>query len=264
MLVIAERLNAARRPVAQALAERDADFLLAEARRQAEAGADFLDLNTALAPETEKDSMAWAVDLVREAVAVPLCIDSASPEVARTGLERLPRGSALLNSASAKTGRLDPMVELAVEFQARLVVLAMDDRGMPASCDDRWRALETAFARTDAAGLPREHLLVDPLLRPVATHPDQVAECLRMIREVAERGGGAGTTVGLSNVSFGLPRRRHLNRAFLAMAAAAGLTSAIFDPLEPGLMAAVRAADCLTGRDPFCMNYISAHREGRL
>jgi len=264
MLIIAERINASRKPIARALADRDAAFLQAEARTQADAGADFLDVNTALAPDTEKDLMVWAVDTVRQVVDRPLAVDSASPVVARAGLERLPKGSAILNSISAETGRLDAMLPLVQEFETRVVALAMDDRGMPASCDDRWRALETIFARTDAAGIARDRILVDPLVRPVATNPEQAPQCLAMIREIREKGGGAGTTMGLSNISFGLPERRHLNRTFLAMAAGAGLVSAILDPLEPGLMATALAAACLTGRDDYCMAYIGAQRAGRL
>jgi len=264
MLIIGERINATRAPIAEALKARDAAFLQDEARRQADAGADFLDVNTARSPETERDLMVWAVETVREVTDTPLSIDSADPEVARGGLALLPRGEAFLNSISAETGRLEGMLPLLAEFEPRVVALAMDDAGMPASTDDRWRALETLFARTDEAGLARERIFVDPLVRPVATNPEQAGQCLAMIREIAEKGQGAGTTMGLSNISFGLPERRHLNRTFLAMAAGAGLTGAILDPLEAGLMATVMASACLTGRDEYCMTYIAAQRQGRL
>lgn len=267
MLIIAERINATRKRIAQALADRDADFLRDEATKQAKAGAAYVDVNTAASPETEKDLMAWAVETVTEALGSDgpgLAIDSADPAVARTGLELLPKGTAFLNSASGESGRLKPMVELAAEFETNLVALAMDDAGMPGSTDDRWRALEKIFAATDAADIPRNRIFVDPLVRPVSTNPEQAAQCLAMIREVAERGEGAGTVVGLSNVSFGLPKRRHLNRTFLAMAAGAGLAAAILDPLEEGLVGTALAADCLRNEDDFCMNYISAERDGRL
>ncbi len=263
MLIIAERINATRKKVGAALAARDRAFLQDEARRQAEAGADFIDVNTALAPATERDLMAWAVDTVRAVTDKPLSIDTANPEAARAGLARLPRGSAFLNSVSGETGRLESMLPLAAEFQTHLVALAMDDAGMPASCTDRWRAIERILAAADRAGVPRERIYIDPLVRPVATDPAQAAQCLQMIGEIRRR-GGTGTILGLSNVSFGLPDRRHLNRTFLAMAAGAGLAAAIVDPLEPDLMATVRAAACLTGEDEYCMNYITAKREGRL
>jgi 5-methyltetrahydrofolate--homocysteine methyltransferase len=264
VLIIAERINASRKRIAAALAARDASAIQDEARRQADAGADFIDVNTALSPKEERDLMVWAVETVRAVTDKPLAIDSADPKTTRAGLALLPKGSAFLNSISGETGRLGPMLELAAEFQTRVVAMAMDDHGMPESVQDRWRALEGIFAATDKAGIPREHLYVDPLVRPVSTNPEQVAEVLATIRRIRADGGGAQTTCGLSNISFGLPKRRHLNRTFLAMAAGAGLASAILDPLEADLVTTALAAGCLTGEDAFCMAYITAEREGRL
>ena len=264
MLIIAERINATRKRVAEAFAARDAAFIQEEARRQADAGADVLDVNAAIDPHQERDLMVWAVETIREATDVPLAVDTANPDAARAGLEHLPKGSAFLNSISAERERLAAMLPLAVEFETRLVALAMDDSGLPDSCEARWKAVDAIFAATDAAGIARERIYVDPLVRPVATNPEQAGPCLQMIREIGERGGGARTVLGLSNISYGLPQRRHLNHTFLALAAGAGLSAAIIDPLEPDLMATILAAACLTGQDEFCINYIAAQRDGRL
>jgi 5-methyltetrahydrofolate--homocysteine methyltransferase len=264
MLVIGERINATRKHIGQVFAARDAAALLSEARRQAEAGADYLDVNAALTPATEPDLMAWAVETLRGAVDKPLAVDSANPKVTRAGLERLPKGSAFLNSISGEQARLDAMLPLAAEFQTKLVALAMDDQGMPHSVEDRWRAVEKILAAADGAGIPRDRLYIDPLVQPLSTNPEQAAQCLAVIREIRERGGGARTILGLSNISYGLPVRRHLNRTFLAMAAAAGLSAAILDPLEPDTMPTVLAAAALMGEDAYCMNYIQAQRAGRL
>jgi 5-methyltetrahydrofolate--homocysteine methyltransferase len=99
-------------------------------------------------------------------------------------------------------------------------------------------------------------------VRPIATNPDQATQCVEMIRQIRER--RAHTIVGLSNVSYGLPVRRHLNRTFLAMAGGAGLSAAIMDPTEPDMVATALAASCLSGEDSYCMNYIAAQRQGRL
>lgn len=264
VLIIAERLNATRKPIAAALAARDAGAIREEARRQADAGADYIDVNTALSPREEKDLMVWAVDIVRQATEKPVSVDTADPKTARAGLALLPKGSAFLNSISGERGRLEPMLELVAEFETRVVALAMDDRGMPNSVQDRWRALERIFEATDKRKIPRDRLYVDPLVRPVSTNPEQVPQVLAMIRRVRGEGGGAKTTCGLSNISFGLPRRGHLNRVFLAMAIGAGLESAILDPLAAGMVPTALAAACLAGEDAFCMNYITAQRQGRL
>lgn len=262
MLIIGERINATRKRIGAAFAARDAQAIQTEAKQQAEAGADFLDVNAALSPDAECDLMVWAVDTVRAVTDKPLSIDTASPAAARAGLERLPRGTAFLNSISGEQARLETMLPLVVEFETRVVALAMDDSGMPDSCEARWKAIDTILAATDKAGVPRDRIFLDPLVRPVATNPDHALQCLEMIRQIRARGGT--TIVGLSNVSYGLPVRRHLNRTFLALALGAGLSAAIIDPTETDMVTTVLAAAALTGQDEYCMNYIAAHREGRL
>ena len=264
MLIVAERINATRKRIGAAFAAKDAAVIQDEARKQAAAGADFIDVNAAYSPDTERDLMVWGIEQVRSVTDKPIAVDSASPAAARAGLAMLPKGTAILNSISGERERLEGMLPLAVEFETRLVAMAMDDSGMPQSCEDRWRALDIVFAATDKAGIARDRIYVDVLLRPVSTNPEQVDQALEMMRQIRERGGGAGTIVGLSNVSFGLPMRRHLNRTFLALAMQAGLTAAITDPLEPEIMTTALATACLTGQDPYCMNYIMAHRAGRL
>jgi 5-methyltetrahydrofolate--homocysteine methyltransferase len=264
MLIIAERINATRKRIGEAFASRDAVFIQEEAARQAQAGANYLDVNAALSPAAEQDLMVWGVETIRAVTDRPLAIDSASPAVVRAGLALLPKGTAFLNSISGERARLEAMLPLAVEFQTRVVALAMDDEGLPATCADRWRAIERILAATDEAGIPRPRLYIDPLVRPIATNPDQAAQCLEMIREIPARTGGAGTVLGVTNISFGLPMRKHLNRTFLALAAGAGLSAAILDPLDADLTATILAAACLTGEDAYCMNYILAHRAGRL
>jgi 5-methyltetrahydrofolate--homocysteine methyltransferase len=264
MLIIAERINATRRRIGAAFAARDAVFLQDEARRQARAGADYIDLNAALSPKEEQKLMVWAVEAIRATAGKHLCIDTANPKAARAALKLLPQGSAFLNSISGEKARLREMLPLAVEFETKVVALAMDDSGMPESCAARWQAIEKILAAVDKARLPRERVFVDPLVRPIATNPDQAAQCLEMIRELRAKGGGVQTVIGLSNISFGLPERRHLNRTFLTLAIAAGLSAAILDPLEPDLRATVLASACLTGQDAYCMNYIQARREGQL
>jgi 5-methyltetrahydrofolate--homocysteine methyltransferase len=264
MIIIAERINATRKRIGAAFAARDAAFIQDEARRQAQAGADYIDVNAALLPKEETRLMVWAVETIRKVTDKPLSIDSADPKAAKAGLKLLPKGTAFLNSISGEKARLEAMLPLAAEFETKVVALAMDDFGTPESCAARWKAIEKILAATDKAGVPRDRIFIDPLVRPIATSPDQAAQCLEMIRDIRVKAGGAGTIVGLSNVSYGLPGRRHLNRAFLALAMAAGLSAAILDPLDSGLMAASLAVACLTGQDPYCMNYILAQREGRL
>lgn len=264
MIVVAERLNATRKQIAEAIEQRDTALIKGQALKQLEAGATYIDINAAISPAKELDAMKWMVEAVREAVpGVPLAIDTASPEVMRAGLA-LAGDDVFLNSMTGEKERLDGLLPLAVEFGAKVVVLAMDDRGLPETVDGRFEALEVIFKATDAAGIARERIFIDPLVRPVSTNPAEAENCLEAIRRIKRECGGAKTICGLSNVSFGLPRRNLLNRAFLALCLGAGLDAALMDPLAPGVMATVFAAEALLGKDEFCMNYITAERSGKL
>ncbi|MDP6380065.1 MAG: dihydropteroate synthase [Phycisphaerae bacterium] len=265
MIVVAERINATRKQIARAIEERDEELIKDQARKQDEAGATYIDINAAISPAKELDAMKWAVGMVREAVPeVPLAIDSASVEVMRAGLELAGGGDVFLNSITGEKERLEGLLPLAAEFGTKVVALAMDDRGLPETVDGRFEALEVIFEATDAAGIERERVFVDPLVRPISTNPAEAANCLEVIRRIKAECGGAKTICGLSNVSFGLPQRNLLNRAFLALCLGAGLDAALIDPLAPGVMATVLAAEALFGRDEYCMTYIQAERAGKL
>ena len=165
---------------------------------------------------------------------------------------------------SAEAGRIEGVLPLVVKYNARVVALAMDDAGMPTSADDRLRVVDGLVTMLTAEGVPLERLYFDPLIRPVSTNPDQALAALEATRRIMTEFAGVHTVCGLSNVSFGLPRRNLLNRTFLGLMIGAGLDTVIIDPTEAGMMGTVCAAEALAGRDEFCMNYITAEREGRL
>jgi 5-methyltetrahydrofolate corrinoid/iron sulfur protein methyltransferase len=260
MLVIAERINATRRRIARAFEERDARLLAREARRQAEAGADFIDVNAGSDPARELENLQWAVEVVQDSVDLPLCLDSANPDALRAGLGLVRGDVVMLNSVTGEREKMAQVLPLAAESGARLVALAMDDRGLPETAD---RRVEIAAAIAEAAGthgIPVDRLYVDPCIQPVSTSPAQAMEVLSAVFRIMQQFEGIHTTCGLSNISFGLPGRALVNRTYLGCLILAGLDSAIIDPTAEGLMDAVRAAEALAGRDEFCMNYIRAAR----
>ena len=263
MLIVAERINATRKGVARALEERDAAYVAGEAKRQAAAGAGFIDLNAGRRAETETDDLCWLVDVVRDAVEVPLALDSANPASLEAAL-RLVDGEVLLNSVTAESSKMDVVLELAASSGAKLVALTMDDKGMPDTVERRVEIAIRIGAAAEAKGIGPERLYFDPLIRPVSSNPEQVDAVLESVGEIKRNVEGSRTIVGLSNISFGLPKRRLLNASFLVMATAAGLDAAILDPTEPGLVGLALAAEALAGRDDYCMNYIAAERSGLL
>lgn len=264
MLIIAERINATRSAIAEAMKERDGDHIADETRKQTEAGADWIDVNAGSDPEKELENLQWAVDVVQQNTDLPLCIDSATAEVFRTVLPRIENDDVMINSVNGEDEKIESILPIAAEFGTRLVALTMGSGGLPKSIDERLSLAEKILGAAGEAGVPAEHVYFDPCVQPLSTSQDQAMDVAQSIRALKEKFPGACTTCGLSNVSFGLPYRGVLNRTFLALLIEAGLDSAIVDPTEPDMVPTILAAEALTGRDQMCMNYITAHREGRL
>ncbi|MBI5446540.1 MAG: methyltetrahydrofolate cobalamin methyltransferase [Deltaproteobacteria bacterium] len=263
MLIIGEKINGTRKEVARAVAERDAEFIRNLARSQAEAGADFLDVNAGTKPEREPEDLVWLVQVVQEAVEKPLCLDSPNPRALAAALKEV-RTTPMVNSISGEPERLSGILPLAAEHGCSLIALALDDSGIPKGTEGRLAVIRRLFAETRRAGVPDGRIYVDPLAMAVATDNQACTVALETIRTVHEEFPEAHFTAGLSNVSFGLPARSLVNQAFLSLALAAGLDSAILDPTDRGLMATLLATEVVLGRDRYCMNYSKAFRSGRL
>ncbi len=261
MIVIGEKINGTRPEVADAILRRDADRVRYLARSQVAAGADYLDLNAGTGPDREPDDLAWLVETVGSAADCRLCLDSANPLALEAGIRAAP-GRVLLNSVSGERARIEGVLPLARTHGTELVLLALDDGGISPTPEDRLAVIERLVGLARGAGLPDDALYVDPLVTTVATDPQAAAVALETLRRVRAALPGVHLTCGLSNVSFGLPGRTWVNRAFLAMAVAAGLDSAILDPCEPGLAAILRAAELVQGLDPDCRRYNEAARAG--
>ncbi|HUU43698.1 MAG TPA: methyltetrahydrofolate cobalamin methyltransferase, partial [Planctomycetota bacterium] len=263
LLIIAERINTTRKRIGKAVRERDADFIRTEALKQAEAGATYIDANAGTSVAHEVDDLVWLTQTIQSVTSVPVCIDSANPKAIEAALA-VHRGGAVINSITAERERLEGILPLVVSHATRVVALTMDDGGMPESAADRVRVAATLVEKLTDAGVERDRIHFDPLIRPISTNPDQARQALEATRRIMTEFEGVHTVCGLSNISFGLPRRNLLNRTFLALMIAAGLDGVIIDPTEPGMMTTVLAAEALVERDSFCMNYITAEREGRL
>ena len=260
MIVIAERINATRKRIAAALEKRDADRIAREARIQAEAGADFIDVNAASNPAREVEDLLWAVGVVQQATDKPLCLDSASPQALRAALGVVEGGAVMLNSVTAETAKMETVLPLAAEFGTGLVALTMDDTGLPATADQRVDIAGRLVEAAGAAGVGPEQLYIDPCIQPISTSPQQAPECIAAVARIMAAYPGVHTTCGLSNISFGLPQRGLVNRTYLACLIMAGLDSAIIDPTAEGMMDTACAADALAGRDESCMDYIRRMR----
>src|SRR6516225_5892870 len=248
--IIGEKINGTRERVGRAIADRDAAYIQSLAARQAEAGAHRIDVNAGTRPDREPDDLGWLVETVQAVTDLPLCLDSANPAALAAAL-KFTRTAPLINSISGEPGRLSGVLPLARDHGCPVIALALDDTGIPADAGQRMTVIRRLLAATREAGISDGDVFVDPLVMAVST---------------AERAGlvALETIAGLSNVSFGLPARHLVNRTFLALAVAAGMDSAIADPLDRELMAALKATELVLGRDRHCLAYTRAYRAGLL
>lgn len=261
MLVIAEKINGTRKLVNKAVMDRDVDFIQNLARAQAEAGADYLDINAGTLPEREPDDIVWLINIVQDIVDKPLCLDSANPEALLAGLAAT-KQPPMINSISGEENRLRDVLPVVAKHGLKTLALALDSNGIPESCDGRMANIRRLFEETRKAGVPDENMYVDPLVMSVATAPDACTITLETMRMVKAEFPKAHLTGGLSNISFGLPGRTLINRAFLTLAINAGLDSAIMDPTDRGLMETLYATNAVLAIDAFCGAYSRAFRKG--
>ncbi|NQT46315.1 MAG: methyltetrahydrofolate cobalamin methyltransferase [Candidatus Omnitrophica bacterium] len=262
MIIIGERINTSRESVSKAVREKDASFIIKEAKRQAEAGANFIDLNCGTLLDNEPDAMAWLVETVQSDLELSLCIDSPNAAAIEAGL-KVCRKPALINSITGEKKRLEEIAPLANKYNASLIALTMDDKGVPSTAQDRVRIAKSLLDSLSKFEINAERIYFDPIVQPISSGPDQGAEFLKAIRLIKEL-PGAKVVCGLSNISYGLPNRRLINSTLLSMALLAGLDAAILDPLDKSIISNLRASEALLGEDEYCMNYIKSFRENKL
>ncbi len=258
MITIAEKINASIPSVKKILEARDADSLLELARQQSAAGADYIDINVGTGSgdqDDEIEAMRWAVGLIQQEVDTPLCIDSADAKVLDAGLEARGERPALINSTKGSDKYLRAVVPLARQYDKPLVGLAMDEAGIPKTVEKRVAACGRIVEACEKEGIGQERLFFDPLVLPVSTDVQQGMVTLETIAALKRQFPAARTVMALSNVSFGLPRRKTFNAAFLHMAVFAGLDAAIMNVQDQELMGAVKTAEAIMGRDKHCRKY---------
>lgn len=263
MLVIGELINTSRKKIRPAVEARDASYIQEIARKQVEAGAQMVDVNAGTLIHEEPEALRWLVKTVQEAVDVPLCIDSPSPVAIEAALE-VHRGKAIVNSISGETERFERIAPVVKKYGCAVVGLCMDDNGIPHSPEGRFRVASNLLCRLLDYGIAREDIYLDALVQPVSTVPDAGTILLATLDHIKANFNGIHTICGLSNFSYGLPRRAIINQALLVMAISRGLDAAIVDPLDGQLLSLMYAAEAALGKDEFCLNYIQAFREGKI
>ncbi|MEW6186928.1 MAG: methyltetrahydrofolate cobalamin methyltransferase [Thermodesulfobacteriota bacterium] len=263
MILIGEKINGTRKQVGQAIKERNRDLIQQLAIQQVEAGADWLDVNAGIGSEREKEDLIWLVQTVQEVTDRPLCLDSANSE-ALIGTLSLVKKTPMINSVSGEKKRRERLLPLISDRQCPVIMLAMDDQGIPKTVEERITIINWLIEEARDIKVKDELMYIDPLVMALSVNTESGKMALQTIEAIKERFPEVHVVSGLSNVSFGLPARSLINRTFLALAIQAGLDAAILDPLDKGLRSVIRAAELILGQDRYCLNYIKAYRAGEL
>ena len=261
-VIIGERINPTGRPaLAEQMAGGDFSTVVADATAQVEAGAQMLDVNAGIPLADEPAILAATVRLVQSLTDVPLSIDSSIVAALEAGLSAYV-GKPLVNSVTGEEERLEQVLPLVARHGAAVVAISNDETGISEDPDVRFDVAERIVERAADHGIPRADVVVDPLVMPIGAMATAGRQVFRLVRRLREE-LGVNTTCGASNVSFGLPNRSGLNGAFLTMAIASGMTSAITSPLHEEVRGAVMAADVMMGNDRDCVAWIRRYGEGR-
>ena len=259
-VVIGERINpTGRKLLAEEMKQGDYSRVEADALAQVAAGAQVLDVNAGIPLADEPQILADCVKLLQSVTDVPLCIDSSIVAALEAGLDAY-QGKALLNSVTGEEERLEFVLPLVRKYECAVIAISNDDSGISEDINVRFEVAKKIVERAQDHGIPASDVVVDPLVMPIGainSAGTQVLELVRRLRTELK----VNTTCGASNLSFGLPNRNGLNAAFLPMAVAAGMTSAITNPLHGDIMQCVRGADVVMGHDPECAAWIQANRE---
>ena len=257
--VIGERINpTGRKKLAAEMAAGDYSTVEADTLAQVEAGAQMLDVNAGIPLADEPAILAETVKLVQSLVDVPLSIDSSIVEALEAGLA-VYQGKPLVNSVTGEEERLEIVLPLVKKYGAAVVAISNDETGISEDPDVRFEVAKKIVERAEDYGIPRADVVVDPLVMPVGALGNAGAAAMRLIRRLRDE-LGVNTTCGASNISFGLPNRHALNGTFLAMAAGAGMTSAIMNPLHEEEMTSILAADVMNGVDLNCARWLRRFR----
>jgi 5-methyltetrahydrofolate--homocysteine methyltransferase len=259
-VIIGERINpTGRKLLAEEMKSGDFSRVERDVLAQVEAGAHMLDVNAGIPLSDEPAILARTIQLVQSLADLPLSIDSSIVEALEAGLA-VYQGKPLVNSVTGEEERLERVLPLIRKYGAAVVAISNDDTGISMDPDIRFAVAKRIVERAADHGIPSSDIIVDPLVMPIGALSGAGRQVFALVRRLREE-LKVNSICGASNVSFGLPHREGINAAFLPMAIASGMTSAITNPLMPGVRASVMAADVLMGHDPDCGRWILAHRQ---
>lgn len=263
MLIVGENISIVSKVVGDAIKERDAGPVVKMAKKQKDAGANYVDLNIGPATKNGEELMQWLVKSIQSEIDVPLALDTKNVSAIEAGLE-VHKGSAMINSVTGDKDKLDVLMPMAKKYNSKIVGIALTEEGVPPDVDSRVEIAMNIVSSAQEHGVPVEDLYLDPVVLPVSVMQDQVHSCieaLKVFKELKELMGltdAPKTIVGLSNVSQSSPKelKSLINRTYLLILLSHGLDSALVDPLDRELMNTVKTFDILTNKILYAHSYL--------
>lgn len=261
MIIIGEKINGSIPAVAKAIAERDADFIKKLAIAQEEAGATFIDC-CASVEIGEVETLHWMIDCIQEVTDLPISIDSPSADVLLEVMQFCKKPG-LINSVSGEGDKIDKIFPVLAENKSwQVIALLSDDTGIPKCAADRLRVFNKLMEKAKEYGISPNRIHIDPLVEMLCTSENGIETNVEVVSTIREQYPSIHITAAISNISFNLPYRKIVNLGFTVLIMNAGLDSAILDPTNRDMMGIIFATEALLGEDDYCMEYISAYREG--
>ena len=262
MLIVGELINTSRKVIRENVERRNCNYIRDIAKRQVEAGAHYLDVNCSDMLGNELEVMRWLTENIRAVVDVPLCIDTPNPLIMEAGLSLPQNGQPLINSITGEEERYKMMLPLVINHKAGVIALCIDDRGIPESAEETLRVARKLVKKLTESGVPARDIYLDLLVKPLSVSDRAGLEVIDTIRLVKQECPEVHLICGVSNVSYGLPNRKILNRVFAIQTMTMGMDAYMLDPTDKILMGFLYASQALLGQDPFCANYLATHRKG--
>ncbi|MDR1087853.1 MAG: dihydropteroate synthase [Coriobacteriales bacterium] len=265
MIIIGEKINGFIPKTLRAIEERDLQYIRELAEAQEENGADYLDICAGVGSEKELEVMSWLIDAAQESSSLPLCLDSSSPKILLETM-KLANRPGIINSVSLEVedgkSKCDLIFPVIAASDWKVIALTIDANGIPEEPEGKAEVARRMITQAAEAGIVQNRILIDLVVTTLATKQDSLSNFTDSLRLVHAEFPEVHFTSGLSNISFGMPFRKAINMQFLALAMAAGMDSAIMDPLSPDMQATLHATSALLGRDEYCMEYLQAYRDG--
>lgn len=263
MIIIGEKINGTLSKVKKAIEDRDSEFIQNLAKAQADAGADYIDVNAGTEPSVEVEDLKWLITNVEEVTDKPICIDSSQAENLVKVIPFI-KNKGIINSVSLEKNKTDIIFPVAKEYDFDIIMLPIDNSGIPKTSEKRIENIEELIKIANHYNIENSKLYVDPLVIALSTENDSCLKFIEIINYVKNKYPDIKIVSGLSNISFGMPLRKIVNRTFMTMVMYEGMDSAIMNPLDKEMMATIYATRALKGQDKYCRKISTAYRKGKI